>query len=507
MGNASAAAGKQTKAATPMTDEGAHKLAQIVGGTLEANASGGAVAVVIGAELVTIVSHGEAPEPGARTSIANTFTGLAVRTGERLHCADAASDPRVNTALCKQLDIGSMVVVPLNPNGATLGVLVAFAPLAGAFSPENISQLEYLADCARQLLWPSQAPALELSVASGCEALPSALEAIAAPAQGASDFGQILATIANPDGDQTSIHVSEQEIVSALAQLRPDAVRHRGGGGLAAENSRPAAAQEPPRTEDLCGEAAPRPSEAVRDIAAPVPAPAFMEYAPKQASLPALPAVVIALVAVAITVGAFVLYRSQQPPALPKTVSAPPPPAVLTGGVSATPADLAARRDASRNPASASGNSQRRSSEPVQPVLQLLQPTKQSVAGAGESVEPPSGLELVSASGTAMPRLPPPVGAVPALQSSSVVIPAKRLSAVPPQYPKAALTWNTEGTVVLAVRISAQGEVLEAKPVSGPVLLRPAAVAAVMNWRYQPASLNGKAVESSTQVELKFRLR
>ena len=53
--------------------------------------------------------------------------------------------------------------------------------------------------------------------------------------------------------------------------------------------------------------------------------------------------------------------------------------------------------------------------------------------------------------------------------------------------------------------IDATGRVISARALSGPPqLLRAAAEAAVMRWRYQPAMLNGVPVQTETNVRFVF---
>ena len=57
-----------------------------------------------------------------------------------------------------------------------------------------------------------------------------------------------------------------------------------------------------------------------------------------------------------------------------------------------------------------------------------------------------------------------------------------------PIYPEIARNSHVSGVVTVAITITPQGTVAEAHAVSGPVLLRPAAVNAVKNWRFRPYS-------------------
>ncbi len=78
-----------------------------------------------------------------------------------------------------------------------------------------------------------------------------------------------------------------------------------------------------------------------------------------------------------------------------------------------------------------------------------------------------------------------------------------------PTYPRDALREGVEGTVVLELRISAEGRVLDAHVVrgSGDRRLDAAAREQVLRaWRFQPATRNGVPIEALGQVSVVFRL-
>jgi len=61
-----------------------------------------------------------------------------------------------------------------------------------------------------------------------------------------------------------------------------------------------------------------------------------------------------------------------------------------------------------------------------------------------------------------------------------------------------------DGTVVVDAQIDAQGRVVKATAESGPAVLRPEAVRAVLQWRFKPATLDGISVPSATKVSIVF---
>jgi periplasmic protein TonB len=77
---------------------------------------------------------------------------------------------------------------------------------------------------------------------------------------------------------------------------------------------------------------------------------------------------------------------------------------------------------------------------------------------------------------------------------------------VPPTYPQEARDQRVEGTVVMKVEISTEGDVTELTVISGPGLLAPAAVEAAKQWKYKPYLLNGQPIAVETQITLNFKL-
>ncbi len=63
------------------------------------------------------------------------------------------------------------------------------------------------------------------------------------------------------------------------------------------------------------------------------------------------------------------------------------------------------------------------------------------------------------------------------------------------------------GTVVMAIVISKTGHVLSPQVISGPKMLQQAGLDAVRKYRYKPYSLNGKPVEVTTRVSIRFELQ
>jgi protein TonB len=108
-----------------------------------------------------------------------------------------------------------------------------------------------------------------------------------------------------------------------------------------------------------------------------------------------------------------------------------------------------------------------------------------------------SGLSAGNGKQPVAPEAPLPVG--------GDVKAAKLISSVAPVYPILAKNQHVSGNVVIDALIDETGHVTTAKVISGPALLHQAALAAVRQWKYQPASLDGKPVSMHLSVTLQFR--
>ncbi len=78
------------------------------------------------------------------------------------------------------------------------------------------------------------------------------------------------------------------------------------------------------------------------------------------------------------------------------------------------------------------------------------------------------------------------------------------LSSTAPVYPRSARQAAMVGNVEMDLTIDVWGRVVSAEVTSGPSSLRDAAVAAVLQWHYQPAMANGAPVTSRQRVRMSF---
>jgi protein TonB len=105
-----------------------------------------------------------------------------------------------------------------------------------------------------------------------------------------------------------------------------------------------------------------------------------------------------------------------------------------------------------------------------------------------------------------LPEAPPAPPLQPVRVGGRIQEP-KKLKAVPPAYPEAAVASRIEGVVILECLISPQGRVTEVKVLRGVPLLEEAALDAVRRWVYTPTLMDGVPVPVIMTVTVRFDLR
>jgi protein TonB len=98
---------------------------------------------------------------------------------------------------------------------------------------------------------------------------------------------------------------------------------------------------------------------------------------------------------------------------------------------------------------------------------------------------------------------PKPTG--PARISGGVMA-GQILTKVQPVYPPIAKAAHVSGTVVLHAIISKTGSIENLSAISGPDMLKSAAIDAVRQWRYKPYLLNGEPTEVDTTITVNFNM-
>jgi len=114
---------------------------------------------------------------------------------------------------------------------------------------------------------------------------------------------------------------------------------------------------------------------------------------------------------------------------------------------------------------------------------------------------------VIGGTGTTAPARPPAPRAVPKIVHVGGDLNAPRqIRSVDPEYPALARQVHLSGTVVIDAVIDEHGNVAQASVVSGHPLLVSEALKAVLQWKYEPTTLNGQPVSVELKVQVRFSL-
>ena len=478
------ATGIETDLPRPTIEVPSEPIAEISATLLRAQAflSGCGIALMVreGATLVCRASNGAAaPEIGARIPVEQTFLGLCVTLKKPQSCENADADLRVENATYGRLRPKSILAVPVRAGQDVIAVLAGFSSAPNAFSNTQVAILRTVADSlsrpVQQL--PSAPPAMEMAAAEP-------------------------APIAPPQEPVESNTPKPAETYAPAAAAVP----------LAPLEELLTLADDPAPALPTPPAPLPRPSRA-RLMAYPVPP--SLTLSPRR-SRRLHPAVlkILAMAAVgvlgALATAAWFSTRMPTPPG-PTARPAPPPivqpsprvepivstpvPEVPAAPVAAAKPAVPAPKPHDVSPAVSAAPSVP-IAEPMPPKLELPKPAQSAPAEA-----PVLALNTVPA----LPALVAPHVDAPKIHQSAVV-PARLEYRVAPEYPMIAVKRRVGGEVVLSLVVRKDGSVSNVKVVSGNSLLTDSAISAVKHWRYSPATLDGKPVEASAQVVLKFDL-
>jgi TonB family protein len=145
--------------------------------------------------------------------------------------------------------------------------------------------------------------------------------------------------------------------------------------------------------------------------------------------------------------------------------------------------------------------------------LALARPRATQAAGAPVQVLAPSIFDSITPPiGSLSDRLPVTGPDAPGPVQPSARGRAANLQAavlvqrVAPVYPNLALQQRVRGEVRVSATIAKDGVPKNLKAIAGDQRLIPAALAAISQWRYRPATLDGEPIETQTTVSVSFEL-
>ncbi len=506
----------------PSILEDVNKLAQRV--QTFTGAAGAAIALREGDEMVCRASRGNnAPDVGMVLSLDGTFTGLAVTGMKAVRCDDTENDPRVDAEISRTLRIKSMAVVPVLSGVRVSGVIATFASTGNAFSDTHMAVLKTMADglganlqrwLESQGISTSAQPRNPLR--QGISAQPKAETPASAASLPQFDAARPVAVPAPKIEAPARTAAASTVAAAATAPAVEKALEPKKSENRQQGKWKPVVVPKP--EEEIPPARTERKSEPI------YAAPSFSYDAKGDGSeskkTPILFAGIAAAVIVVAAGGYFMFGRSSSKPAdsspapvtqsAPAPVSSTPAPAATTPAQTTPAAAAAAKTDASKlvadktKPPVAGTQVPDVTKKIASPIV--VAPTESAAKSAAEDAPPTialgasAGPALDIPATTSAPRLSAPAPA------NAVVVPSRLVQRVNPNYPASARQYRVEGTVTLSATIGPDGRVREAKVISGPPMLRDAAVGAVKQWKYAPSTVNGRAVESSVQIVLQFKM-
>ncbi len=156
---------------------------------------------------------------------------------------------------------------------------------------------------------------------------------------------------------------------------------------------------------------------------------------------------------------------------------------------------------------------------PQQQQQELLKPRAKKVPIPDPTPDEPEPIRIVEEirqdldipiddSVIGIPEGPPPSEPEGPIQVGGDVKPPEKITAPQPQYTEIARKARIQGVVIVQAIIDKQGNVTNVKVLKGlPMGLEEAAVDAIKQWKFRPATLNGKPVTVYYNLTVNFKLQ
>lgn len=166
-------------------------------------ATGAALALENGGQIVCRASSGNAPAVGVIVDPESGLSGECLRTGGVVRCDDTETEPRVDALVCRRLELRSIVIVPVLVQRRPAGVLEAFSPQSHTFNSGDELVLRRAADLVAEIAVPHTEPAPS-QTAMVPATVPATVESPvpepqAAGPETAPGWTKILAMVMNPE--------------------------------------------------------------------------------------------------------------------------------------------------------------------------------------------------------------------------------------------------------------------------------------------------------------------
>ncbi|NMB73852.1 MAG: TonB family protein [Myxococcales bacterium] len=256
--------------------------------------------------------------------------------------------------------------------------------------------------------------------------------------------------------------------------------------GIRSGGSSRSVSPEPPATSDAAPAAA-EPRMAVYEELAPSPDAGAVETPDAAASAEAVPPAPAVKPAPPPPALAAAGRPPAKRPAVPREIPAPVPSPAKTGQPTKEDDVLV---ESPRDPMDSAPTATEVVPPPVPPPPPPIAPT-------------PSPPEPAPASAAPVPA--PTPTAAPTYQPPEVVR-KRRIAGAEPEYPPIARQTRREATLMVKIRISAQGEVAEIRFLRTDPLFEDTVREAIKAWRFSPTTINGRPIETYTVYKFIFSL-
>jgi TonB family protein len=416
------------------------------------SARGAVIAVLDSQGIRCLASTGEAPPIGARLQPDSTFSAECFKTGKVVLRDEATGDSRIPLSIDGSVPVRSAVAVPILSGGSIIGTIEAFSSKPSATYVADIAPLEGIANFLEPIVALASGyaqPGTDGSTLGACQAEASSSTEIAATVlpfgrpKDADDPVNPLSPAVEPRPPASS---PASQMESSAAEKSWQAVPALNVSAVQEVAALLAAQRTEMRTppELILGDALANENTTE----------------PDQPSTRNKKGILIRAVAAGFLVLAagsvwyLRLHSSRAQSKLMVAVSQPPASMVASQSL---PQDGAARRAAFPGDVTSAS-----------PAVTPARTSRQSAAAATQPIS---------------------------------------VKTVLPEYPSLARNQHVEGDVRVDAVIDENGRVTAPKAVSGPPLLQQAAVDALRQWRYRPATLDGKPVPMRLSVTIRFRVR
>ncbi len=156
-------------------------------------------------------------------------------------------------------------------------------------------------------------------------------------------------------------------------------------------------------------------------------------------------------------------------------------------------------------PSSASKNFAPTNARPVARAIETGRVDTAPAVTAAPTVTPNASEALPGVFNSSEAAPPPPPQPLTRVRVGGVIVQPKLVHSVAPNYPSAARNAGISGNVVIVAHVDKTGAVASMKVVSGPATLQSAAMSALKNWKYEPATLDGAPIPTDVTVTIKFQ--